>query len=224
MAADNQAAELALVGGERHAAKASEECSKELWRRLTESGDAKEAARLIGRVPALLAEVRRIAPRLNARQQPTGAEGVLAQLVPLIPVYGVSDRSESEWAAFWGAYIDALEILPPEALAEAIVAYNRQAKFFPKPGELFMLAQEAATRVRTAAYRAKKAAEWREPGPSPMTVSDEERARRKAEVDALRRGGLGLKSFAELHPPRHADRHAVADRLRRTADDIEETL
>lgn len=225
--ADETLPALPLEGGHHNATRASEECSKGLWRLLTE-GDragepvsADEIVRRIARTPALLDEVREVAPRLAARQTPCGPEGVMAVLLPLKSVYGLGDRSEAEWATFWAAYIDALDVLPAECLAEAVIVWNRTGDRFPVPAQLFKLARAEQTKLQMAAWRAKKAAEFRErhsPGPTP-----EERARVKAMMDEMRGpDGRMVLGGAQRMPgpaPTLAPTPAqAAEALRRAAD------
>jgi hypothetical protein len=218
---DPSSGQLALVGGHRNATKAQEECSEGLWRCLTESEGAEDAVRKIARNPTMLDEAKAAAPRLAARTRPGGAEAVLAALVPLKTVYGLGDKSEGEWVAFWGAYVDALEVLPAEAIVEAIVIYNRQGAHFPKPGELFKIADVAAKNLHIAAYRAKKAADYRERhAPAP---SAEDRAKVKALLDELRGPDgsirLGMKAMPRAAGPAPGlTRQGMADKLRRQAD------
>lgn len=81
-------------------------------------------------------------------------------LSPMLSVYGVPDRSEAEWAAFWQIFVDALGDLPVEALEGAVRAWNRlpDSRHFPDPGPFRALAIRANT-AAVAAWRARKAAE-----------------------------------------------------------------
>jgi hypothetical protein len=131
----------------------------ELWRLLTAKEKTQNIAPMIAADPALVAEAKSISSALNARQAPCGRAAVATLLMPLVSIYGVPDRSEIEWTAFWLLYGDALSVLPREALAEAIVLHNREGKYFPKPSELFKLASPVAERLRVAAWRVKQALE-----------------------------------------------------------------
>jgi hypothetical protein len=218
---------LPLEGGHRNAKNASEECSTALWKLLSETDSADDAVRRIARIPALLDEARAVAPRIQARLAPAGPEGVLAQVVPLKSIYGLGDRSKGEWAEFWDAYIKALDPLPAECLAEAIVAWNRKGDRFPTPGQLFTLGKEAQSRLHIAAWRATKAAEYREahaPMPSP-----EERAKVKAMMDEMRGPDGAIRLGAKAIPPAHTappnrTPQQVAEELRRRAAENEEPI
>jgi hypothetical protein len=148
----------------------------------------------------LVAEAREIAQVLNVRQAPCGRAIVSAMLMPLVSIYGLPERSEIEWTAFWMLYGEALHVLPREALAEAIVLYNREGKHFPKPGELFKLASPMAERIRVAAWRTKQALEHH---PKVGRIPPEERAKVRAmmEADGLLTPGGDVKTPRYFTPP-----------------------
>ena len=99
-------------------------------------------------------------PKLEQHAEPCGAKAVVALLTPLVTLYGVADRSESEWKAFWGFYIKALSDLPFEALRSGVEEYvgRGDSEFFPKPGPLKALALKQAEPLLMALGRARKAA------------------------------------------------------------------
>jgi hypothetical protein len=137
---------------------ASEECSPALWRRLTDKHIHFE------QVTKELAhycrdELERVADRLAKHAEPCGGAAVIANLTPLVTLYGVSDKSAAEWKTFWRFYIEALGELPLEALADGVSDYvaRRDSEFFPKPGPLKSICDEHATSIRTAVGRARRA-------------------------------------------------------------------
>jgi len=141
---------------------ASDECSPELWRQLTNSalswGDACAA---LAADPKALAELRTRGGALIRHAEPCGSKAVVSALAPLVTLYGVQDRSEAEWTAFWRFYLDALGDLPAAALTAGIAEYvgNAKSEFFPKPGPLKAICDRHAISLRMAASRARKALE-----------------------------------------------------------------
>src|SRR3569833_132070 len=123
------------------ATTASAECSPVLWQRLTEHqpsllasvddlvSDARERN-------GLLAEMIKVAPRIAGHAEPCGEKAVIAELAPMVVLYGVPDKSEKEWATFWRFYTDALNDLPLAALRAGVKEYiaRGDSEFFPKPG------------------------------------------------------------------------------------------
>lgn len=222
------AGELALEGGQHRASNASEACSRALWTRLTGAEDADGACRTICHVPALLEEVRTVAATLAEFARPAEAVELVEHLLAIAPVYGIAERPPEEWATLWRAYIEALAPLPLEAIKVALTQWNREASYFPKPGEIYTRAIEHATRLRTVAYRARKAAEFR---PRPAPKSAEQRAAERQElidqgiltpdgkvnlqlkgfdpgsrmVRTPQQVAEGLRAQAEQHPPINPD-------------------
>lgn len=101
----------------------------------------------------------RVAAALEARAQPAGREAVIAALAPMVTLYGVPDKTEAEWRAFWKFYADALGRLPIEAVKAGANAYVNlpDSEFFPKPGPLKKLCEKAAEELYTALGRARRA-------------------------------------------------------------------
>lgn len=146
---------------ERPLAKtASDECSQALWQSLTsKSYGFLEAADRLAASPEARQELAVALPQLERHGEPCGAKAVIAQLAPLAALYGVSDKSEGEWKAFWRFYVDALSTLPLHALKDAVTEYVGDAKseFFPKPGPLKAMAERHAAPIWTAVSRARRA-------------------------------------------------------------------
>jgi len=145
---------------------ASSECTPELWRRLTDSRlDFQSAVDGLLtdsiELPRVRQEVIAAAGKLQRHVQPCGPKAVMAALMPLVTLYGVADRSEREWTAFWAHYLTALEGLPTEALKAGVEDYVAlpDSEFFPRPGPLKALCEKRAIPIRMAMSRARKAAE-----------------------------------------------------------------
>lgn len=104
-------------------------------------------------------ELRQVAARLAVHCKGCGSEAVIKALAPLVTLYGVSDRSEGEWTAFWRFYIDALERSPIEALKAGVADYvaHPNSEFFPKPGPLKALVDKRSSAMLTAMHRADRA-------------------------------------------------------------------
>lgn len=139
---------------------ASAECSPGLWRLLTDPNISYFAA--VDDVARLAdpGELQSVVGKLESHAQGCGAKAVIAALAPLVTLYGVADRSENEWTAFWRFYIDALEGSPVEALRAGVADYvgHPKSEFFPKPGPLKALVDKRASPILTAMGRASRAA------------------------------------------------------------------
>lgn len=175
---------LPLEGGRLHATNASELCSAGLWRRLTDEGDKwGDAVRSIAGHAGMLAEVVEVRGELARRAEKAQPVEILAELIALGPIYGISDKSDDEWSMLFGAYLEALAPLPLEAIRQGIVDWNREGEFFPKPGQIYTRADPYARKLRMAAYRAARAAEWVEKNP-PEKSEAERLADRQKLIDA----------------------------------------
>jgi len=111
--------------------------------------------------PSAVAELRQRGEVIVKHAEPAGPKSVVAALAPLVALYGAQDKSEAEWTAFWGFYVDALGDLPEEALRAGVAEYvcNAKSEFFPKPGPLKAICDRHAIPIRMAASRARKALE-----------------------------------------------------------------
>lgn len=165
----------------------------------------KDAIRRIATSPALIAEAKAVTQQLDDRQVAMGRTAVLERMIRLAPIFGFTNRKPGEWAELFTAYMDSLETLPAEALELAIVDWNRaklypndpkRCAFFPKPAELFKLAEPYSIKMRLAAWRAGQAIDWREKNPPPRTAAE-----RKADrEEAIRLGYMNPDGSMNLRP------------------------
>jgi hypothetical protein len=156
--------DLTPINARPLAKTASEECSGALWRRLTsENLTWSDAIRDLAEDPTISGELTVVAKQLARHVEPCGGKWVISLLAPLLTLYGVSDKTEAEAAAFWGFYIDALGGLPREAVKRGVADYVAagNSEFFPKPGPLKALCERHAIPIRMAENRARKALEVR---------------------------------------------------------------
>jgi len=126
-------------------------------RQLCEDNDREHAITEIKHLDPATVIAARLA--LEGQMRPTGAQGVIAALTPLLAIYPQPERSEGEWRAWWAQYAEDLADVPPAALQEGVKAYRRggDSEFFPKPGKLRALAWEAAAPLITALGRLRAA-------------------------------------------------------------------
>lgn len=156
-----------------------------------------------------------------------------AELAKQAQTFHIPDRTSEQWADVLGVYLDALQPLSSEMLDEAFVRWNRSElyprepgrhAFFPKPAELFALAERSRLEIGKALYRARRAMEHVEKLPPPTPSPEERGARRQQLIDA---GFLNPDGSVNLAPPktmptetRTRESHAaMAERIRARADD-----
>lgn len=140
----------------------------------------------------LRAECERLLPMIERAKEPACEEDILSILVRHAPHYGVQAKSGEEWAALFGAYLDALRGLSAYAIEDGFVRWNRgeghadlrMAGFYPKSGQLFILATAGRNELATAAYRAKRAMEYVEEK-LPRQMTEEERRANTAAIQRL---------------------------------------
>lgn len=144
--------------------------SPELSRHL-DSGGSHELAREMSRVPALLTECMDALPALEFAARGKAEEaGVKAVISRRFPLYPQPQRSESEWAAWWADYIDALADTPLASLEAAMRAYvaDPESEFMPKPGKLRELAFTTPCRSLGRYLTAKSAVSMALTPPAPI--------------------------------------------------------
>lgn len=212
---DRQPRQVALIEDLSSTGNGSRPCSAGLWKLLTEGEDGASAIRLVAINPTLRAELDRVAPSLIGALTPADPASLMLELVRHAPALGVHAKDDGEWAALFGVYLDALADLPLGAVSEAFARWHRSElypkdpgrhAFFPKPAELYSLAAPWWTKIRTAAWRARRAVEYVE-RKLPREIPEEER---KAVAE-------GLKTFAEQLAKRREIPRAVGPRMSRQA-------
>jgi hypothetical protein len=211
--------------------RASEACSKGLWTLLSAGEDSQGAIRLIRLNQTLRDELRRVLPVLQERCRPATQVETLKVLVENAPALGIPDRRPEEWATLFRSYMAALDGLTVEALEDAFVRWNRgeaypeepkRHAFYPKPAEIFLLAQRSRLELAAAAWRGKKALENAD-REAPQ-VSPEEKVRQRQEL--IDKGYLTAEGRIVLQPkemPKEAPRvsetrQQMVDRLRQAAE------
>lgn len=196
---------------------------------MTEGEDASGACRLITMNPTLRQQAEEMLPMLEAAKAPAEDREILRVLIRHAPTYALPTRPEGEWENFFGVYLDALVGLSVHALEDAFLRWNRgedmkdpaMGQFFPKPAQLFALAQKAKTEVWMAAYRARKALEHVEKQGAEWTPARRAEERKKMiEAGYLNADGtpnliLAPKVMPEMSRPRVSPQQ-MAEQLRRT--------
>lgn len=176
-----------------------------LRRLLVVEPDNNTAIEAIATDPAALAEAEAVLPSLEREaRRPSGPEGVRHVVGRRFALYPQSERSDSEWAAWWSDYVAILGDVPLETLEAAMLAWCRTAAdFLPKPGQLLELTRDRHGESALAAYRIRAAKRWSPPVSKPVYIEGTERdleseaARRKAmagEIKAI------AKSFSMAVP------------------------
>lgn len=186
--------------------------------------------------PTLRAECEGVLPSLERAKEPASQEEILSVLVRHAPHYGVTAKGPSEWGALFGAYLDALDGLPVQAVEEGFVRWNRgeghkdirMAGFFPKAPQLYLLAEAARSALYMAAYRAKKALEYQEARPQVWTAERRAEERRKAIAAGVLKpdGSLNLPAPKSMPFPRAPGRtpHQMAAEMRQMADAVGDVI
>lgn len=193
-------------------------------------GGPSESVRIIAVNPKLRAEAERLLPALEAAKAPATAIEILQVLIKHAPAYGVQAKSEDEWDALFDSYIGALRGLPLAAIEEAFLRWNRgeggdlrMVGFYPKSGQLCILAEKAKSDLYVAAYRARKALERDEARARPPVTPDE----RKAVGELMKGLREELRARAQTMvagPGPRRSPHEVAADLRRRAEDVGDVI
>lgn len=146
------------------------------------------AVREIARNRALRAEAEALLPVLEAGLRPATADELMAVLMDESICYDMDakDHTDAGWAAFWGPYQRGLADMPAMCIREAFVAWTRNhlrgdgsegVRFYPRPGQIYELANEARIRLAMMRHRVRAALEHRLAAPAaPKTpLTDEQR-------------------------------------------------
>jgi hypothetical protein len=133
-------------------------CSPALSELLDPSRDFTLSVEEIASREELAGEGRALLAGLQAANRKATGTEIMSALFPLIAIYGVSDRSESEWTSFWKVYIEDLGDYPLWAVEEAVRRYRRarDSNFFPRPGPLRSLCIEAFRTAMIAQNRLER--------------------------------------------------------------------
>lgn len=136
-------------------------CSPALWKQLTENPDRLgyfERIDVLRRDQEVAKAVEAALPRLLDFGRPAGRKDVIAALVKMVPLYGVADRSQAEWATFWDLYAEVLVGLPIRALEAGCAEYRAapDSEWFPKPGPLKALCERHAAPIRAVLKLAER--------------------------------------------------------------------
>ena len=163
--------------------------STPLWRLLSSNLAADTEIAEILSIPALHAEAKVVAERLEALGVGCGQEAVRRALQPLVLIYGLGEQAKVPM--FWAVYVKALEDVPAQALAEAIEEYTGlgTSEFFPRPGPLRALALKHAAPIWKARDRARRAANSL---PRPVITPADAEARKALIAETLR--AIGSKA------------------------------
>jgi hypothetical protein len=219
---------LPLIGGALKMTRGSQTCSPAVWMLLTEGDDWKQAVRRIATTPAYRDQIEAALPAIERLASPSDPEALLVLLIEKAPTYGVRSRSAGEWGAVWSDYLLTLAQLPLEAVEDAFLRWNRcelypdapgRQSVYPKPSELYTLAQHSVRDLGNAKFRAKQALAWVErlPPPAPSAEEQAEVKRGMAEL-AAQLGGKPNPLTDNLRPV--GSQHQAAERLRSIADDL----
>lgn len=197
---------------------------------MTEGDDQHRAIRLIAINPTLRAELARVRPILEAKMAPLSEVDLMRRLVENAPAFGIPNRSPEQWAALFGSYLEALVPLSGEMIDDAFVRWNRgelypkepgRHAFYPRPAELFKLAEKHRLELSMARWRALRAAEYVDKIPPRVPTQEERAARRQQLIDDGLLNEDGSVNFTprpmltEKRSTRETP-HEMAERLRQT--------
>lgn len=195
-----------------------------LWKLLTDaSSDGGSAARLISLNPTLRAEVEEKAGLIMDRSAPADPKMLALVLRQHARILAVPDQSDESWADMFGVYLDMLGPLPIESVSRAFERWHRgelypkdpgRHAFFPKPAEVYSLAEPLMLELKMAAYRARKALEHVE--------AHRPREKTPEDAETIRQMLSEFRGSAKAMPgdPRRPleSPQQVAQRLREAAD------
>lgn len=131
---------------------------------------------------------------LARASEPIKRNDLLELLVLAAPALGVPDRPPEQWAVLFAPYPKTLGELPAMCIDDAFERWHRaemypdqpgRHAYYPKPAELFHLAQKSRQELYKAAWRAKQAAAYvdRSVMAKPLTAA-EVAQRREAAIAA----------------------------------------
>lgn len=235
--------QLAILGEEPEPKRGARLCSPGLRRLVADDGnDGRGAIRLISINPTLRAEAERLLPVFEAaagakpHPDPDTHEDLLSELLVIHAApLGVKQHGPEGWANMWDVYLDTLMDTPVEWVRGAFdrwhhgLAYptnKERHAFYPRPAELVAQAEAYHREIVMAAYRCRKALEWKE-APTPMTQEQRKAERDAAIAEGLLtpdgRPNLSLKGFEEPSRPAQSPQE-VAARIRGQADEVGDVI
>lgn len=203
----------------------SEATGSTLLSEMRRASDWREAALIVARSPKLLAECRSTYADVERVCAPAGREAVYVALQPCVllwgrPDFGKGEEAEAAKRAWVRVYGDALCKLSRESLKYAVDEWIKKGTpFFPRPSDLYKLAEPVHLKASMIAYRMKKALELADAGNAPRDLTPEECAERKklaAEVLQTIRASRGPNPLTDRARP-SGTAHAAAERYRGTA-------
>ena len=197
---------------------------------MLDHADGPFAAKLVAGNVALRAEAAQLLPELKAASEPASRVEILEILVRKAPHYGITSKMAGEWGVFFADYLDALEGLSPYAIEDGFLRWNRgeghkdirMAGFYPRSGQLYLLAQAASHELGKALYRCKlavgEAKRIEEREHSKPTVEERKKIAEDFRRLAASLGTSGPKSAAEVRPS--VSPQQMAAQLRQSVDEV----
>lgn len=163
--------------------------------------------RLIRINPTLKKQLEEVGPAIIEASAPITDVQLMKRLVALWSALNLPLRTPAEWEATTDTYVDALGNVPAEAIDVAIQRWNRcemypdekgRHAFFPRPAELYALAEPKRLELGKAAYRARMALQKVEADTHRQPMTAEAAAeRRQAAIDA---GVLNPDGTVNMNP------------------------
>jgi hypothetical protein len=120
-----------------------------LYRLLMMNPDGAQSVRIISEEPELRARALMALPLLRQEAlRPAGKAGVMRVISRRFALFPQPERDESEWAAWWADYVEALQDMTEAKIEAAMAAHIKspEGEFLPKPGRLRALASEIETK------------------------------------------------------------------------------
>jgi hypothetical protein len=156
---------------------------------MVDSTDAHDAVLRISRRGDLLEEAKAANAVVQRICQPVGLNGALIGMGPLLlmfdpPSFGKNEEGVKLADAWQMTYARALSDIPREALEEAVNAYIKIGKWFPKASEIRELAGPKMAELRKIAWRLKKVVEEARP-PKPVLSEAEREANKRAVAELV---------------------------------------
>jgi len=151
---------VSQISAKPPATTTSKPLSPELRELLASGQSADDALAAAANSPALIAEAQAALPGLWKQVDPAGDAAVVKMITARLPLYPQSQRSQDEWANWWGGYFRVLSDQPAAALEAGMCEWEKTdtSGFLPKPGQLLALVKQAAGPHWQALSRANRIA------------------------------------------------------------------